>query len=66
MTTEGLKYAFLDNPSIFGDDSEIGSVEVFYPFSYGSSFFSRSWDVIIIEGWFLSINSFIHEVFLLA
>jgi hypothetical protein len=64
MTTEGLKHALLDNPHIWGEDMEVGSAEVFFPFSYGSSFFSTPWDVVIIEGWFLSINSFIHEVLL--
>ena len=40
----------------------IVQVEVFYPFDYRASFFDpRGWDVVLIEGWFLSINGFIHE-----
>jgi len=69
MTTAGLKAALLDSKVlelVVGnggvEEFEVGTVEVFFPFEYGTSFFSRSWDLIIIEGWFPSINSFIHEV----
>jgi hypothetical protein len=41
---------------------QVETVEIFYPFSYPKSFFSTPWDLVIIEGWFLSINTFIHEV----
>lgn len=36
-------------------------VRIFYPFNY-EGLHARSWDVVIIEGWFGMINSFIHEV----
>lgn len=35
-------------------------VETFYPFEY-AGFHLTSWDVIIIEGWFPSITTFLHE-----
>lgn len=55
MTTAGLKKALL------GMGRDRFHVEVFYPFAYTSGFF-EGWDVVLIEGWFLSINTFIHEV----
>ncbi|CAM9445669.1 unnamed protein product [Ectocarpus fasciculatus] len=36
-------------------------VRIFYPFNY-EGLHARSWDLVIIEGWFGMINSFIHEV----
>ncbi|CAM9136392.1 unnamed protein product [Ectocarpus sp. 8 AP-2014] len=36
-------------------------VRIFYPFYY-EGLHARSWDLVIIEGWFGMINSFIHEV----
>ncbi|CAM9530263.1 unnamed protein product, partial [Ectocarpus sp. 12 AP-2014] len=36
-------------------------VRIFYPFNY-EGLHARSWDLVIIEGWFEMINSFIHEV----
>lgn len=52
MTTAGLGAAF----------RRLGHhVEIFHPFDYPGTFFSTPWDLVIIEGWFLSINSFIHE-----
>lgn len=65
-----LKFALNDGEDDGDDDDddaakeelEVGDVEVFYPFEYGPSFFARQWDLVIIEGWFLSINSFLHEV----
>lgn len=42
-------------------DIEIANVSVFYPFEY-SGLHDRSWDLVIIEGWFGMINAFIHEV----
>lgn len=37
------------------------NVNIFYPFEY-RGLHARSWDLVIIEGWFGMINSFIHEV----
>lgn len=34
---------------------------IFYPFHY-DGLHDRSWDLVIIEGWFWMINAFIHEV----
>lgn len=39
----------------------VENVTIFYPFEY-SGLHDRSWDLVIIEGWFAMINSFIHEV----
>ena len=61
MTTMGLRAALLRLPAV-------ASVEVFFPFDYGTesgraaTMFDRQWDLVIIEGWFPSINSFIHEI----
>ena len=38
--------------------SDISKVEIFYPFHY-SNFTSTTWHLVIIEGWFPSIHSFI-------
>ena len=53
MTTSGLQAALRER-------ADIGHVETFYPFEYGG-FHSVVWDVVVIEGWFQSIASFIHE-----
>ena len=61
MTTMGLRAALLRLPAV-------ASVEVFFPFDYGTesgraaTMFDRQWDLVTIEGWFPSINSFIHEI----
>ena len=39
----------------------VENVTIFYPFEY-HGLHDRSWDLVIIEGWFMMINSFIHEV----
>lgn len=39
----------------------VENVTIFYPFEY-QGLHDRSWDLVIIEGWFGMINSFIHEV----
>lgn len=39
----------------------VENVTIFYPFVY-NGLHDRSWDLVIIEGWFAMINSFIHEV----
>jgi glycosyltransferase involved in cell wall biosynthesis len=51
ITTNGLKKAFRKRP-------DIHAVEVFYPSHY-EGFSSTHWDLVIIEGWFVSIDSFI-------
>lgn len=51
ITTQGLKQAFLRRP-------EVDKVEIFFPFDYSPMFLTK-WDLVVIEGWFLSINSFI-------
>lgn len=39
----------------------VENVTIFYPFDY-KGLHDSSWDLVIIEGWFEMINSFIHEV----
>lgn len=39
----------------------VENVQIFYPFEY-RGLHDTSWDLVIIEGWFAMINSFIHEV----
>ena len=51
ITTDGLYSAFIKR-------SDVKHVEIFYPFNYGK-LFSKLWDIIIIEGWFLMLNEFI-------
>ena len=54
ITTDGLYTAFSKR-------TEVGHVEIFYPFSYGTLFLKK-WDFVIIEGWFPMINEFIELV----
>lgn len=78
MTMAGLRHALLSKkwsgsttqPGSKGDaDSSVTeerrwsveNVTIFYPFEY-QGLHDRSWDLVIIEGWFGMINSFIHEV----
>lgn len=44
-----------------GSRWSVGNVTIFYPFEY-RGLHDRRWDLVIIEGWFAMINSFIHEV----
>lgn len=41
------------------DDVEVA--QTFYPFEY-KGLHDHQWDLVVIEGWFPMINSFIHEV----
>ncbi|CAM9991617.1 unnamed protein product, partial [Scytosiphon promiscuus] len=76
VTMAGVRQALLTrderkNGGAFMRDKEDGgggfadvkteNVTVFYPFDYGG-LHDRSWDLVIIEGWFGMINAFIHEV----
>ncbi|CAM9347902.1 unnamed protein product [Discosporangium mesarthrocarpum] len=47
----------LDN----GDHRVINHAQVFFPFQY-DGLHDRQWDLVIIEGWFEMITSFIHEI----
>lgn len=49
-----------DRPNIF-PAVQIAHTKIFYPFNY-VGLHERQWDLVIIEGWFLMINAFIHEV----
>ncbi len=51
MTTDGLRAALTKR-------HDIESVDVFYPSSY-KGFLDSEWDLIVIEGWFSSINEFL-------
>ena len=62
----GMRDALRQHPSV-------ARAEVYFPFDYGRGdssgtlvrsvgIFENQWDLIIIEGWFPSINSFIHEM----
>lgn len=51
----GLQAAFAARP-------EVSLVKTFYPFEYQGLHEHGPWDLIVIEGWFPMINSFIHEV----
>jgi hypothetical protein len=51
ITTSGLK-------SVFQKRFDINEVEVFYPANY-IGFLNRTWDLVLIEGWFPSIDLFI-------
>ena len=51
--------------------TNVSVAKIFYPFEYhglhphgtsSSSASAAGWDLVIIEGWFDMINSFIHEV----
>ena len=50
----------------FEKRSDVGKTKIFYPFTYDGLAESASrpcpWDLIVIEGWFGAIDSFIHEV----
>lgn len=54
MTTTGLRNALMQRV-------DVGTVETFYPFEY-QGLHDTEWDLVIIEGWFKSVNAFIHEV----
>jgi glycosyltransferase involved in cell wall biosynthesis len=66
ITTDGMKVAFrvrgrFANNSTHSNsipDFDIQRVETFYPFSY-DGFLDTKWNLIIIEGWFLSMHEFI-------
>jgi len=51
ITTDGLKAAFDKVP-------DVDHVELFYPYSY-DGFHKHKWDLILIEGWFPSIDVFL-------
>jgi len=51
ITTNGLKSAFLGRPDVL-------FVDIFYPAHY-STFLNHTWDVVLIEGWFPSIDQFL-------
>lgn len=53
ITTDGLKAAFERRY-----DVKSSTVKVFYPYAY-AGFFDTKWDLIVIEGWFVSIHEFI-------
>ena len=54
ITCSGFKNAFESlNP--------LNVVKVFTPFEY-DGIEKYQWDIVLIEGWFPSINSFIHEI----
>ena len=51
ITTDGLKAAFEKLP--YTD-----VVKIFYPYNY-DQLFNNQWDLIVIEGWFPSIDQFL-------
>lgn len=51
ITTNGLRSAFKDRV-------DVDKVSIFYPFSY-HNFLTTNWDLVLIEGWFPSIHTFI-------
>ena len=70
VTMAGLKQALLGRRGRGGDEIggkdghrhlKIAHAQIFYPFTY-EGLHDRSWDLVIIEGWFKMINAFIHEV----
>lgn len=42
----------------FSKRRDVKTVEIFYPFHY-STFLSTPWHLVLVEGWFPSIHSFI-------
>lgn len=59
-TVEGGRWSG-EGAKITQQEEDQPHVRIFYPFNY-EGLHARSWDLVIIEGWFGMINSFIHEV----
>jgi hypothetical protein len=69
VTCQGMQQAFLSRvkTTCRGPSANTTSLaiakhsHIFYPFEYNAELVTR-WDLVIIEGWFMMVDSFIHEI----